>query len=265
MKKLCQNHNQSAKKMVKLLLGIIIFFSGITSFASNENWPPKKEKWVFEGVFGHFDKQAIQRGFQVYKDVCAACHSLELIAFRNLAEAGLTQEEVKSLASQYQIQDGPDDNGEMYNRPGKPHDKIPSPYPNEKAARAANNGALPPDLSLIIKARNDGADYIYSLLTGYNHPTPKGFKLQEGMAYNPYFPGMQIAMPAPLVEGMVSFVDGKEATIDQMSRDVVNFLQWAAEPEMQKRKVMGLKVLLYLFVFTIIFYLAYKRIWSKIK
>ncbi len=250
--------------MRKYFVIFLCFFSFNNCFGSANKLEPMQQSWPFDGVFGRFDKQAVQRGFQVYKDVCAVCHSLDYISFRNLEEVGLTKAEIKSLAAEYQVQDGPNDDGDMYERPGKASDKIPSPYKNEKAARAANNGALPPDLSLIIKARPDGANYVYSLLTGYENP-PKGFHLQEGMSYNPYFEGKQIAMPSPLSSDMVTYIDGKKATIDQMSRDVVNFLQWAAEPEMEKRKLMGIKFLLYMFAFTALFYIAYKRVWADIK
>lgn len=242
-----------------------MFLSHFLTSVYADSWPPKEQSWPFKGVFGHFDKEAVQRGFQVYKEVCAVCHSLDFVAFRNLTEIGLTPEEVKALAAEYQIKDGPDDNGDMYMRPGKPYDKFPAPFPNEQAARAANNGAVPPDLSLIIKARPDGPNYVYSLLTGYNNAPPKDFHLMPGMSYNPYFDGMQIAMPDPLSDGMVTYVDGREATVDQMSRDVVNFLQWASEPTMEKRKLMGIKIILYLLVFTVIFYFAYKRVWSDVK
>lgn len=227
--------------------------------------PAPKEYWPFEGMFGTFDKRAIQRGFQVYKEVCSACHSLDLLAYRNLEQIGFSKEEVVALAAQYQVQDGPDDKGEMFMRPGKPFDKFVSPYSNEQAARAANNGAYPPDLSLIIKARADGPNYIHALLNGYGKTVPEDIKLGVGMSYNPYFPGMQIAMPQPLSDNMVTYEDGTVASVEQMSRDVVNFLQWAAEPEMQARKEMGLKVLVFLFILTIVFYISKSKIWSKLE
>lgn len=249
------------RNLIIIIFSLFIFNHAIAL----EKWAPRNQSWPFDGIFGHFDRESIQRGFQVYKNVCSACHSLELIAFRNLEEVGFSSEEVKALAAQYQIQDGPNDQGEMYMRPGIPSDKIPSPFPNTNAARAANNGALPPDLSLIIKARDDGANYVHSYLNGYDDQPPADFKLQNGMYYNPYFPGRQTAMPPPLTDGMVTYEDGVNATIDQMSMDVVNFLQWAAEPEMEKRKLMGIKVFIFLAFFTAIFYLVYKRTWSKIK
>lgn len=242
---------------------IFIFTLASIAFASGAE-KPRQEQWSFDGIFGHFDKQAIQRGFQVYKEVCSACHSLDMLYFRNLEEVGFSKEEVASLAASYEVSDGPNDQGEMFKRPGKPFDKFVAPYPNEQAARTANNGAYPPDFSLIVKARPDGANYIHALLNGYGNTPPTDMKIANGMSYNPYFPGGQIAMPQPLSEGMVTYEDGTASTVEQMSYDVVNFLQWAAEPEMEKRKSMGLKVIVYLFIFTIVFYVAKSRIWAKL-
>jgi ubiquinol-cytochrome c reductase cytochrome c1 subunit len=225
----------------------------------------KEVSWPFDGIFGTFDRQAAQRGYQVYKEVCASCHSMSLKSFRNLQEIGFSEAEVKSIAASYTVKDGPNDAGEMFDRPGRPSDHFVSPFPNEKAARAANNGAYPPDQSLLIKARHDGANYVYSLLTGYDEAKPADLQLGAGMSYNPYFPGMQIGMSKPLQDGQITYADGTKATVDQMSRDVVVFLQWAAEPEMEHRKQMGIKVLLFLFVMTGLLYVAKKRIWSQIK
>ncbi len=234
-----------------------------TAFASADQKPPRKTYWQFDGVFGTVDKQAAQRGFQVYKEVCAACHGLSRIAFRNLQDIGFSEAEVKALAASYQINDGPNDDGEMFQRPGKPSDYFVPPYPNEAAARAAQNGAYPPDLSLIIKARGDGANYLHSLLTGYASP-PADAHISEGQHYNPYFPGGALAMPAPLSEGSVEYSDGTKASVEQMSYDVVNFLQWAAEPEMEARKQMGIKVLIFLAIFTAFMYIAKRNLWKKL-
>lgn len=223
----------------------------------------KHMHWSFDGMFGHVDKQSAQRGFQVYKEVCAACHGLSRVAMRNLQDLGFSEAEVKALAASYTVKDGPGDDGEMFERPGKPFDRFPAPYANEQAARAAQNGAYPPDLSLIVKARPDGANYVYSLLTGYEEP-PAGFHVNEGMHYNAYFAGHQIAMPAPLSDGKVEYEDGTPATLDQHAKDVVNFLQWAAEPEMEHRKQMGIKVLMFLAVFSVLGYIAKKRVWAKL-
>lgn len=235
----------------------------MAAHASGGGTPLKHVDWAFDGMFGHTDQPSAQRGFQVYKEVCSACHSLKRVAFRNLTEIGFSEAEVKALASTYQIKDGPNDAGEMFERPGKPSDYFPLLHPNDEATRAANNGALPPDLSLIIKARGDGGNYVYSLLTGYSEP-PADVQMAEGMHYNAYFPGHQIAMAAPLSDGQVTYSDGTTASVDQMSHDVVTFLQWAAEPEMQSRKQMGLKVLLYLSIFTAFMYIAKRNLWRKL-
>lgn len=234
--------------------------------ANEDVLEPKKEKWPFDGMVGKFDRQAIQRGFKVYKEVCSACHSVHRIAFRNLAEIGFSEAEIKSLAAEYNISDGPNDEGDMFERPGRSSDHIPGPYSNEKAARASNNGAYPPDLSLIIKARVDGPNYVYSLLTGYHTP-PAEFIVGENMHYNPYFAagGKQLAMTPPLTaDGQVSYSDGTISTVDQMARDVVNFLQWVAEPEMEKRKNLGISVMIFSIIFTVLFYLAKRKIWKRL-
>lgn len=233
------------------------------AFAEGDQKTPKKIDWAFEGIFGTVDKQSAQRGFQVYKEVCSACHGLKRIAFRNLADIGFSEGEIKALAAGYQINDGPNDAGDMFQRPGKASDYFPSPFANDNAGRAAHNGALPPDLSLIVKARKDGPNYIYSLLTGFA-PAPSGMHVPDGQNYNPYFPGGFLAMPAPLSENQVTYEDGTPATVDQMARDVVTFLQWTSEPEMEARKEMGLKALIYLAIFTVFMYLAKRNLWRKI-
>jgi ubiquinol-cytochrome c reductase cytochrome c1 subunit len=243
---------------------IILLILPIVVFAS-EAVPPKKMQWPFEGAFGVVDRQAAQRGFQVYKEVCSTCHALKHLYYRNLKEIGFSEGEIKEIAKNYQVIDGPNEEGEMFERPAILSDHFVSPYKNDQAARAANNGGLPVDLSLIVKARGDGANYVYSLLTGYEE-APADFKLNPGSYYNKYFPGHQIAMTQPLVvDGQVAYEDGTNATIDQMAHDLVVFLQWAAEPEMEHRKSMGLKVLMFLSVFTMVFYIAKKRVWSNLK
>jgi ubiquinol-cytochrome c reductase cytochrome c1 subunit len=225
---------------------------------------PKQVNWSFDGVFGRVDKPAAQRGFQVYKEVCSACHSLKRVSFRQLQDLGFSEAEVKSLAASYTVKDGPNDDGEMFERAGRPSDNFPSAHANDKAAAAANGGALPPDMSLLIKARHDGANYVYSLLTGYGHAAPEHLSVPEGAHYNPYMDGGVIKMALPLSEEGVTYQDGTKATIDQQARDVVSFLQWAAEPEMEARKSMGIKVMLFLGIMTIFFYLVKKRIWSDL-
>lgn len=249
-------------KKIALIFVSILATAG-SSYASEGGKPLRKNIWAFDGPLGTVDKQAAQRGFQVYKEVCSACHGLSRVAFRNLQDIGFSEAEIKALAASYQIKDGPNDAGEMFERPGKPSDYFVSPFANEEAARAAYNGAYPTDLSLIIKARQDGANYLYSLLTGYE-PPPASVTLSDGQHYNPYFPGEKLAMPAPLSDGQVSYADGTEASVNQMAHDVVTFLQWAAEPEMEARKEMGIKVLLFLLAFTAFMYLAKRNLWRKL-
>ncbi|NBV06423.1 MAG: cytochrome c1 [Proteobacteria bacterium] len=225
---------------------------------------PKQMKWEFDGFFGRFDRASAQRGYQVYKEVCSACHSLKLVAYRNLTELGFSEEEVKQLASEASVTDGPNEEGEMFERPGLPSDHFVGPYANEQAARAANGGALPPDLSLIVKARHDGANYVYSLITGFID-APDDFHMNEGKYYNPYFEGRQISMPAPLTDdGQVTYTDGTIATKEQMVIDVVNFLQFAAEPETESRKKMGIRTMIFLGILFIILIAAKKAVWKKL-
>ena len=252
---------------------------------------PKHVDWSFAGPFGRFEPQQLQRGFQVYREVCASCHSMNMVAFRTLSsEAGprFTEEEVRALAAEYEITDGPDSNGEMFQRPGRPSDYLPAPYPNEAAARASNGGAHPPDLSLITKARGvssgipgfifdlftqyqeSGPDYIYSLLTGYREP-PAGHELAPGQYFNPYFiSGAALAMPPPLSDGQVTYAqNGDESadndiaeTVDQYSEDVVAFLAWAAEPHLVERKSLGLTVMIFLIILAALVYYTKKKVWA---
>ncbi len=233
--------------------------------------PMKEMQWSFDGPAGMYDRAALQRGFQIYKEVCSACHSLKRVAFRNLGDPGgpgFSEAEVKAIAAAFKVPAEPDDQGRTYDdsgqrltRPGTPSDYFPGPFENDKAARAANNGALPPDLSVIIKAREGGPDYVYSILTGFGQPVPGTMHMQTNMNYNPYFAGQQIAMPPPLSDGIVSYSDGTKASVDQMARDVVTFLSWAAEPKMEERKHLGFGVMIYLIVLSGLLYLAYQRVW----
>lgn len=220
-------------------------------------------EWEFDGVFGHFDPAALQRGFQVYREVCSGCHSLRYVAFRNLQGLGYNADEIKALAATYTVTDGPNDEGDMFDREGRPSDRFPSPFPNVQAAAAANNGAAPPDLSLIAKARAGGADYLRALLLGYEEP-PADFELLDGQYYNIYFPGHRIAMPPPLSEGVVEYRGETPATVEQMAADVTHFLMWAAEPSLEARKETGLKVILFLIVFTALLYAVKRKIWSDL-
>jgi ubiquinol-cytochrome c reductase cytochrome c1 subunit len=225
---------------------------------------PPDHDWSFSGVFGTFDRATLQRGLQVYREVCASCHSLDLIAFRNLAGIGLGPDEIQAIAEEYEVEDGPDDEGEMFMRPAKASDRFVPPFANEQAARASNNGAYPPDLSLMTKARDGGTDYVFGLLVGYEEEPPEDVEMMEGMYYNKYFPGHQIAMGPPLFEDAVEYADGTEATLDQEAHDVVTFLAWAAQPELEERKRLGVKVMLFLIVLTAMLYAVKRKIWSDV-
>lgn len=249
----------------------------------------KEHDWTFTGPMGTYDRAAQQRGFQVYKEVCSACHGLKYIAFRNLTEIGLTEDEVKAIAAEYSVAGDPDEYGDPTERPGRPEDYLPSPFPNDNAARFSNNGALPPDLSLIVKARAGGPDYLYSLLLGYIDPpeckvvpveqddgTVKDeevcYEVPEGLTYNLYFPGSHkyfvggdIAMAMPLFEDAVEYADGTPATVVQLAEDVTVFLNWAAEPELEARHKLGLRVMLFMLALTVLVYFSNKRVWADIK
>jgi ubiquinol-cytochrome c reductase cytochrome c1 subunit len=241
-----------------------LLLAGGDALAAGEALHPPDTKFSFDGLFGSFDRASAQRGFQVYKEVCSNCHSMRLIYYRNLRELGLSDAEVRAIAATVQVADGPNDEGQMFERPGRPSDRFRSPFTNEKAARAANNGAYPPDLSVITKAREGGADYIHALLTGYSDP-PEDFHLMEGMNYNKYFAGRQIAMAPPLAgEGQVEFKDGTTATVEQMSRDVTTFLAWAAEPELETRKQMGVRIILFLTILGGLVYAVKRKVWSDV-
>ena len=247
----------------RVIIALLICFSSFGALADTTAKKPLQLVWPFEGIFGTFDRQAAQRGAQVYLEVCSACHSNHNLYYRNLKDIGFSEAEIKQLAQKYTVKDGPNAEGEMFDRPALSSDRFVSPYPNEEAARAANNGAYPVDLSLIIKARHDGPNYVFSLLSGYQE-APADIKLMPGLYYNPYFEGGQIAMPPPLTQGQVTFSDNTPATVEQMAKDVVVFLQWAAEPEMEHRKSIGLKVMIFLLVFTVFFYMAKKKIWKNL-
>lgn len=234
--------------------------------ASEGVMPPHEPSagWTHTGPFGTYDRAALQRGFQVYKQVCAVCHSLKLLSYRNLADLGFSDAEVKAIAADYQVTDGPNDQGEMYQRAARASDHFVSPFPNDQAARAANGGALPPDLSLVVKARHHNEDYIYSLITGFGLTPPPEETIAKGMYYNPYFPGHQIAMPPPLKDDAVTYADGTKATTEQEARDVVQFLAWASEPNMEERKQMGLKAVLFLLAFAAIMYGVKRKVWKDL-
>ena len=242
------------------LLGLVFASASAPAMASGQSVPT--QKWAFDGIFGKFDRPAIKRGSQIYFEVCANCHSLDLLSYRNLVEIGMDKEAVTDLASEYEVQDGPNIEGEMFMRPGRLSDKIVGPYPNEQAARAAHEGSFPPDLSVMVKARKGGANYIYALLTGYTDEIPADFDEDAGGYYNAHFPGNRIAMSPPLEGDTVEFEDGTPATLQQEARDVVTFLAWAAQPELEERKSLGVKVMLYLLVLTALLYALKRSIWG---
>jgi ubiquinol-cytochrome c reductase cytochrome c1 subunit len=225
--------------------------------------PPPSQNWSFNSIFGTYDLAAAQRGFQVYSEVCANCHSMQYLHYRDLTGIGLTPAQVKAVAAGFTVPQGLDDQGNPKEGPATPADQFRSPFPNEKAARAANNGALPPDLSLIVNAREGGADYVDAILTGFANPPP-GFTMQDGMNYNKYFPGHQIAMPQPLHDGQVSYTDGTPTNIGQEAHDVVTFLAWAANPEMVERKQIGVRVILFLVFMTGLTYAVKRKVWSDV-
>lgn len=236
--------------------------------APSNNHGPEivRQDWSFAPPFGTYDNAQLQRGFKVYQRICANCHSTRLLSYRNLGEPGgpeFPPKAVEILASQVQVTDGPNDKGEMFQRPGRPSDRFRSPFANEQAARAANNGALPPDLSVIAKARPGGPDYLYALLTGYG-PAPEGFELAQGMHYNAAFPGHQIAMAPPLSDGLVAYTDGTKPTVDNYAKDVSAFLMWAAEPKLEERHSVGARVIVFLLAFLVIMYLAKRAVWSRV-
>lgn len=256
---------RSTLRILSITLAGVFCFASIAQAGGGKFEHPKHVEWPFDGMTGHLDKQAAQRGFQVYKQVCSACHGLKQVAYRNLAEIGFEEAEIKSIAGEKEIEDLDEKgSGERVMRKAKPFDKFVSPFPNEDAARTANGGAYPPDLSLLIKAREDGANYLYSLLTGYTTP-PSDAEVVANKHYNPYFHGQWLSMAAPLSDGIIEYQDGTKATVDQMARDVVIFLQWAAEPEMNHRKEMGIKVLFFLVLLSVFFYVAKKRVWRDVE
>ena len=255
------------KKFLKLLSLIILFFGSSLNSYSAEKIEYLKTDWSFKGLFGKFDRGALQRGYQVYSEVCSSCHSMKYLSYRNLAEKGgpeFTEAQAKAIAASFEVTDGPNADGEMFTRPGKLSDKFVMPYENVKAAQAANGGAYPPDMSVLVKARGGGANYIYSLLQGYEDP-PYGVTLDEGVHYNKYMYGNKIKMANPLSDGLVEYADGTNASLEQMSKDVTTFLMWAAEPHLEARHQMGFKAIVYLIILTILVYFSMKRIWSRIE
>ena len=249
-----------------IILSLIFFSITFNQVKSEEKTKLLEVDWSFKGITGKFDRSSLQRGYQVYTEVCASCHSMNLVSYRNLGEPGgpeFSVDQVKAIAANFEVADGPNADGDMFTRPGRPSDKFVSPYPNVQAATAANGGAYPPDMSVLVKARKGGSDYIYSVLMGYEDP-PAGFELEDGVYYNKYMDGKKIKMSNPLSDGIVTYADGTEASEAQMAKDVTTFLTWTAEPHLETRHKMGVKVLIFLTIFTLLVYLSMKRIWSRI-
>ena len=256
------------KKNLKLLLSLILLINfNSTKLNAESSVENLKVDWSFKSFIGKFDRASLQRGYQVYNEVCASCHSLKYLSYRNLAEKGgpeFSEEEAKAIASNYEVEDGPDSTGEMFTRPARLSDKFVLPYANDQEAKSANGGAYPPDMSVLVKARKGGANYIYSLLLGYEDP-PSDVKLEDGVYYNKYMYGNKIKMSAPLSDDIVEYTDGTKATTEQMAKDVVSFLMWTAEPHLEQRHKFGFRVIIYLIILSVLVYFSMKKIWSRIE
>lgn len=277
-------------KFTSTIAGIVLVAGllnlSVTGAQAASGYPlekPKEQSWSFAGPFGHWDLGQLQRGFKVYREVCASCHSIRLVSFRNLEALGFSADQVKSIAAEYDVTDGPNADGEMFDRPGVPSDRIPGPYSNKQEAASVNNGAVPPDFSLLAKARapergfptfvfdmftlyaENGPDYIYSLMTGYKDDAGD-HEIAEGTHYNPYFiSGASLAMANPLSDELLDYDDGTPATVDNYAKDVAAFMMWAAEPHMVERKAMGFKVIVFLLIFAMLLYLTKKKVFATLK
>ena len=255
------------RKVLIISLAILLSLSIQLKINSAEKVKLMKTDWTFKGLLGKFDRASLQRGYQVYTEVCAACHSMKYISYRNLMEKGgpeFSEAQVKAIAASFDVTDGPNADGEMFSRPARLSDKFPMPYPNEKAAQAANGGAYPPDMSVLAKARKGGVDYLYSVLLGYEDP-PVGVTLDEGVYYNKFMYGNNIKMPKVLEDDLIEYNDGTLVTEEQMAKDVVTFLMWSAEPHLETRHKMGFRAIIYLIILTVLVYFSMKKIWSRIE
>ena len=255
------------KNILKIFYLTSLLLIGVSQVNSAEKSVLLKTEWSFKGLFGKFDRGSLQRGYQVYTEVCSSCHSMKYVSYRNLAEPGgpeFSEEQAKAIAASFEVADGPNNDGDMFTRPAKLSDKFVMPYENEKAAQAANGGAYPPDMSVLAKARSGGVDYIYSVLLGYEDP-PSGIILDDGVYYNKYMYGNNIKMSKPLSDGLVDYNDGTVASEEQMAKDVTTFLMWAAEPHLEARHQMGFKAIIYLIILTVLVYFSMKKIWSRIE
>ena len=270
-----------SRTILAAVLGLSLAGIVAPALAQEHDAPqPPRQKWSFAGPFGHYDRAQLQRGFKVYKEVCSVCHGMKYVAFRNLEDLGYSEAQIKSIASEYKVQDGPNDQGDMFERAAQPADRFPTPWPNENAARARYNG-VPPDFSVLAKARTyergfpwflidmvtqyqeQGPDYIAAYLSGYRDP-PKGFSVPQGSHYNEYFPGHNTAMPPPLQDGQVTYDDSAPQTVDQYAKDVSAFLMWAAEPHLVQRKRIGFQVMIFLIVLSGLLYFTKKKVWSAV-
>jgi ubiquinol-cytochrome c reductase cytochrome c1 subunit len=256
------------RNFIKLFSFLFLF---IILFSQNAFTEEKKKLlnpgWSFKSYFGKFDRASLQRGYQVYTEVCASCHSMKYLSYRNLTEEGgpeFSKEQAKAIAANFEVTDGPNDDGDMFVRPAKLSDKFVNPYQNDKEAMVSNGGAYPPDMSVLVKARSGGADYIYSLLLGYEDP-PSNVILDDGVYYNKYMYGNMIRMPNPLSDGLIEYNDGTEATEEQMAKDLVTFLAWAAEPHLEARHKIGFKAIVYLIILSILAYFSMKRLWLRVE
>ena len=246
-----------------ILFSLLFFYTSNLFAAESSTKSLPQHEWSFEGITGTFDRGALQRGYQVYSEVCSGCHSMKLLYYRDLIDIGFSEDQVKAIASEFTVIDGPNDEGEMFERDARPADRFVSPYLNDNEARANNNGAYPPDLSVITKAKKDGANYIYNLLLGYKDP-PADMEVGEGMYYNIYMAGNQIAMLQPIYDESVDYADGTNNSAEQLAEDLVVFLTWAAEPELEVRKNLGIKVILFFIILGFIIFLAKNRLWREV-
>lgn len=249
----------------KILIIILLSLIPLKVFSEEKNNNFIETNWTFSGLFGTFDRASLQRGYQVYTEVCSGCHSVQHLSYRNLTEKGgpeFSAEEAKLMASQFEVEDGPNSDGEMFMRPARLSDKFVKPYPNIESSTAANGGAYPPDMSVLAKARAGGADYIYSLLLGYED-APEGFELDDGVYYNKYMPGNKIKMSEPVSEGIVEYADGTASSKEQVAKDVTAFLVWASEPHLEAQHKMGFKTIVYLIILITLVYMSKQKVWSR--
>lgn len=253
----------NVKNILKAALAAATLSGAVFAASSGEH--PKQVDWSFTGMFGDYDKQSAQRGWQTFREVCSSCHSLKYFRFRNLDKLGYSDDMIKAFAAEYTVAGEPDEDGLETERKALPQDAFPSPFANDNAARAANGGALPPDLSLMVKARHDGANYVYSLLTGYSENIPEGVNIPTGKYYNPYFPGGAISMAPPITDDLIEFQDGTAVTHDQLAKDITMFLAYVAEPSLGERHDIGRGVLLFLIILSFMLYFANKRLWKPVK